>query len=82
MRMTVAHRQVVTFYARDGRAFRTRLPSLAAKWQPTLHEIARGAAVIEASARICPASAEALQMVRLFADCKARMMVSHRRSFP
>lgn len=75
MRMAVAHRQRVTFYARHGLTVTTLVPSMSAKWRPALLNLARAVAWAEGFNRHAPATPEAEQMLRLFTDQTARRVL-------
>lgn len=75
--------QRVTFRARHGLTVCTIVPSVrAAKHRPALINLARATAWAEGVDRHKPASEDAEQLLRLFTDTKAALVVSHRRVFP
>lgn len=76
MRIAIAHRQLVTFYARHGLPVSTRVPSMSAKWRPALLNLARAVAWAEGVARHNPSTPEAEQMLRLFTDRTAGRVLS------
>lgn len=89
MRMTVTNGnarngirgQRVTLYPRTGPATATILPRAdALKHRPALLAMARCVAWAEGVARHTPTNPDAEQMLALFAESKARLVVIHRRA--